>query len=221
MSSKIAIDQGIQATVMGIRECLMDYFAGGCVDRMTSGNIMTRPIEMPANRRYLRNRMTLDRYTVVFIQDVPVLVMLSNPDRVILQAKVFDRSREFQRVGRGVERAIRKYLKDVTVEVNEKSELLLPGPSGETMKLTTRKQDDVALVTANSLKLSGNSLVLDEWPDISAYQETFRASIANGLRVSRGPRPTMQPPVSHLTTGWAPAGIWEMRDVGVQEQINE
>lgn len=117
------VDLGIQTTVMAIRERLMEYFKGTCVERFTEdANI--RLVEANGGQRaefqYLREREANQRPTIILLSNVPIITVQRYPERVVFNTKILNRSPQFKSVHAGVEDFMQKYLSGVEVGIDER-----------------------------------------------------------------------------------------------------
>jgi hypothetical protein len=115
---------GLQTTIMAIREEIMSYFKGGCVQRLTnSDNINLRQLDTsPSNRRsynYERRRAELQQPVMLELAGIPIITMQKNPDVITFHKTVLERSPQFRRIYKEVDEAIGKYLRAVRKEHND------------------------------------------------------------------------------------------------------
>lgn len=112
---------GIETTAMIIRERLMIYFKGSCVERLlSSGNVSLKEVN-PGFRgefQYVRQKAKKQDKRIVFVGSAPILTIQHVPDKVIFNQKVLRRSPELREVELLLFRFFREYLPAVEIEEN-------------------------------------------------------------------------------------------------------
>lgn len=122
-NTKVDVDLGIQTTVMAIRERLMEYFKGTCVERFTSDSnvqLVNANRGQRAEFQYLRQEVDKQRPTIVTLGGLPIMTVQLYPERVVFHDKLLDRSPELKKVRGGVEDFLKKYLNGVEVSHSKK-----------------------------------------------------------------------------------------------------
>lgn len=107
-------DMGLQATVMAIREEMMNYFKGTCVDRVTA-NRNVRLTRLPSDRlpyQYQRLELERKRITGLYVADTLLFTLQLEPDRVLF-GKELDRSPQLREVKKAVDKFMERYLAGV------------------------------------------------------------------------------------------------------------
>lgn len=108
-------DMGLQATVMAIREEMMNYFKGTCVDRVTD-NRNVHLTRLPSDRlpyQYQRIEQERKRITGLYVADVLLFTLQLEPDRVLF-GKELDRSPQLREVKKAVDKFMERYLAGVS-----------------------------------------------------------------------------------------------------------
>ena len=114
-------DINIQTTVMAIREELMNYFKGGCVQTMVQNSpVQFSRIEGRTRYQYEREEIRNKQPRIVNLGNAPIMTVQKSPDKVTLHAAVLNRSPQFRAIREGLEEFLDRYLIGVTVEINEK-----------------------------------------------------------------------------------------------------
>ena len=116
-----ASPDGVTATVMGIRDILMQYFKdGGMV--VQANNLWADTCYRYGNRRYERFLHDVTKPMNVFIHDQDnshtLLTMQHSPDSITLHLGVLDRSKAMRGVKEGIEKFMAKYLRGVEVNTD-------------------------------------------------------------------------------------------------------
>lgn len=113
------VELGIQTTVMAIREEIMGYFKGTCIQKFTAEqNVRVRTINIRADYQYERRQWENERPSIVWLGSVPILTVKHSPDRVIFHDTVLSRSPQLRQVKVGVEQFMEKFLRGVEKEYN-------------------------------------------------------------------------------------------------------
>lgn len=145
----------LQATIMAIREELMRYFKGTCIERLTTGSNIVRQSAMPRGRyQYQRQQAEMEYLTNILIGSVHILTLKYLPDTVIIRS-CMSRSPELRKVKNGIEQFLDEYLAGVVKEIEppvksdivyDDSNLLKAMPITEhdiTPKITLSFSDDL------------------------------------------------------------------------------
>lgn len=112
---------GIEATTMAIREELMRYFKGSCIDRLTVDRaVRLYPLgDMHQRYQYQRRERDLHDVRAVYIGQTKIAQVSKQPDKIKLDAPVLMRSPQFREIRKGIERFLKDYLRGVQVEYTE------------------------------------------------------------------------------------------------------
>lgn len=110
---------GIEATIMAIRETLMDYFKGGCVESMASARITLDHISSRTNYRYERQRSNMENGMVLSIGPYMAFTLSQSPDVLTIHMGTMDRGKIMRSVRQGVEEFMGKYLRGVTIKQSD------------------------------------------------------------------------------------------------------
>jgi hypothetical protein len=110
----------IQTTTMAIRETLMEYFKGGCVERVTiNSKVKLNAIRANDIRfRYQRREYENQQPKQLFLNATPLAVVQKAPDQIEFNRRVFDRSPELRAVHKELLRFTKQYLPMVEVKHN-------------------------------------------------------------------------------------------------------
>lgn len=112
----------LESTVMAIREHLMDYFKGTCIHRFVEKhNITMMNVSSPAREeyQYIRRQAEAEAARVMYLDSAPILTVKLNPDRIIFNTKVLNRSPELRDVHKEIEAFMQEFLPGVGREVND------------------------------------------------------------------------------------------------------
>jgi len=113
---KPKIEDGIQSTVMAIRESVMEYYKGTCIERLTDTNISRRGVHHNYHHLFERDNYALVDEQILRIGDTPIMNLKKNPDLTTLFGATLDRSKSFRAIRAGVETFFTKHLPNVALE---------------------------------------------------------------------------------------------------------
>lgn len=102
------MQEHITTTTMAIRESLMRYFKGDCVETL----IAQTNIRRKQMARYTQPNAAQEK-SLILAGDTPLLTVHRLPDTVIFHQAVLGRSPQLREVRRGLEVFLGKYLPDV------------------------------------------------------------------------------------------------------------
>jgi len=108
-----------EATVMAIRESLMEYFKGSCVERViTNSNVRLSSVSNGTHGTFMyqRHYAAKENRCVLFIGSTPILTVRHLPDTVILHRSVLNRSREMREISGQIEEFLDEYLSAIERE---------------------------------------------------------------------------------------------------------
>jgi hypothetical protein len=108
----------VEPTIMAVREELMAYFTGGCVDVVTK-NSGVRRVTTPQPRLphgYQRDEQALHNRQTILLNSVGIAVVEYKPDTIFLLEHTLHRSPQMRQLRSGIERFIQRYLPDVCVK---------------------------------------------------------------------------------------------------------
>lgn len=107
-------DMLVKLTVMAIREEIMQYFKGGCVEKLTQNtNVRLRRVHSDVNYNYERLEMDIHRPSRIWIGQVPIMSVESAPDKMTFHKVTLSRSKQFRRIMQELEEFASKYLQGV------------------------------------------------------------------------------------------------------------
>lgn len=111
---------GIETTTMAIRELLMEYFKGTCVERFTEGT-RVEMVSAPGDNRYQYQRVEYQqkRPRLITIGGLPIIRVERAPDAVQFKAKVLKRSPQLRAVYKGIGEFFDNYLSGVKITHDE------------------------------------------------------------------------------------------------------
>lgn len=111
----------IETTTMAIREILMEYFKGTCVERLTEG-VDIQLFSLPSERQYqyMRRESDNQRRMMVRLNGLPIMTIQCAPERVLFHAKVLNRSPQLREVYKGLKDFMEKYLSGIEVKHSRK-----------------------------------------------------------------------------------------------------
>ncbi len=108
----------IETTTVAIREAIMSYYKGTCVERMVDpNNIHIHPIEVNRRYQYEREISGIRSPSRLWIGNAPIMELWKNSNKVIYYDVVLKRSPELRIIRSKLTKFFREYLKDVKVEV--------------------------------------------------------------------------------------------------------
>lgn len=144
---KEVVDDGIKATVMALREHLMMYYKGTCIDRFVGNtNVIMRSESQRAPYQYMRE---INRGRDMHHLDIGVYRLLTlekQPDTLTLHNTQLHNSPQFRAVREGILDFMGRYLRGIAlVEVGTKR---------------IGKRDDSAIVTVTEIRQPNSPQVL-------------------------------------------------------------
>lgn len=107
--------EGITLTVMNIRELLMGYFKGSCVDKLTSsGNInLIKDYRYTSQQHlYERRELELQDKSILVLGDLKLFTLYKNPNKLVFYS-ILERSKELKEVKTGIETFMDEFLAGV------------------------------------------------------------------------------------------------------------
>lgn len=108
----------IETTVMALRERIVSYFNGSCVDMMVEAhNIAIHPMNAQNRYQYQRELIDVRNPSILWVGNAPIMEMWKNGNKVVYYDLVLKRSPELRIVRSKLTKFFREYLKDVKVEV--------------------------------------------------------------------------------------------------------
>jgi hypothetical protein len=116
------ISSGITNTLMAIREELMCYFKGDCVEKMvarTNVEVQEVVISMRGRPNYERVALRNEKRSILFIGGTPIAILRQAPDRLELQTDVLRRSPQFKEVEKQLKDFMAMFLPGVIVEEHQ------------------------------------------------------------------------------------------------------
>lgn len=114
----------LEATVMALRETLMEYFKGTCVEKMTrNSNVNLYPISERQRglSRAERWRLSFKRPRILLLADVPLATVGQEPDTITIHTAVMGRSPQLKKVRKELEKFLKTYLPGVEIKEMEGS----------------------------------------------------------------------------------------------------
>ena len=111
----------IETTVMAVRESIMDYFKGSCVERMTKNtNVYTLPVETNLRGRpnYERVEIQNRSTTIILLGGLPIVTVEHLPDTITINTGVMKRSKQLRAVNKQLAEFLKVYLPGVAVTEN-------------------------------------------------------------------------------------------------------
>lgn len=115
------VTNGIAFTTMAIREELMQYFKGDCVQRLTyASNVRVMGIEvsMKGLPNYERVAIKNARRALLRVGDAPILELSYNPAVVVFNTGVLRRSPQLKDIEAALRKFFAEYLPGVEVKDN-------------------------------------------------------------------------------------------------------
>lgn len=103
----------IEITMMGIREALMNYFKGTCIDYVTNqaGINLVSGYSSSYNFRYEQRQRENQRFSILLLGDtVPIFAVQKAPDKIIYYTDVLNRSKQLRQAHQMIDEFMRRYL---------------------------------------------------------------------------------------------------------------
>ena len=110
-----------EIAVMRIREILMEYFKGTCIESFVNApSISFMEIARPRGAyQYQRVQQQNERFSGIYFDNNQLLTLQHYPDKVTFNELVLNRSPEFKKLYKEVDKFLGDYLPAVKVEVND------------------------------------------------------------------------------------------------------
>ncbi len=121
-TTKLDIDIGIEVTVVALREKIMGYFKGTCVESFVDSSYITMFDTSQATRGYYADRREAlnQRKTIVLLSGVPLFTLQHYPEKVTFHTLVLRRSPELSQVEKELKKFFKEYLAGVEIEDNKR-----------------------------------------------------------------------------------------------------
>lgn len=142
------MDNRIKATVMGIREEVMKYFKGTCVERLVDHNVHRIPLARMIGRlpyQYQRNDLANRDPQVLMIGDVPIATLERIPETITLHTQVMRLTPGLLRVDTEVRCFLDRFLSGVPVRENDTLEFV------DSVAMTLPAVNDYTLFRAEAI----------------------------------------------------------------------
>lgn len=126
-------NDNLEMTIMALREALMRYFKGNCLENFTRGGVRLREIAVqPAAHRYQRDQQAARKFTYLCLGDVRLALLSEQPSNITLSKSILYRSPQLIEVRKELLKFMQKYLRGVKIS--------------ETGRKTTGQRDDSHLL---------------------------------------------------------------------------
>lgn len=122
-TTKLAVDIGIEITVMALRERIMDYFKGNCVESFVTCHeisMFNLSEQISSNYYYARREARNQQKTLLLLAGVPLLTLQHYPEQATFHIKVLRRSPELRQVEQELRQFFKQYLSGVEIVDNAK-----------------------------------------------------------------------------------------------------
>lgn len=115
-----SVEEDIQSTIMAIREVLMTYYKGSCVENLVnSHNVSLHSVADSGGYYYQRLDRDIKQPSVLVLADVTIARLGKSPDKIILYSSVLKRSKEFRMIQENMITFLQRFLKNVEIERKE------------------------------------------------------------------------------------------------------
>jgi hypothetical protein len=113
---------GLKATTMAIREVLMEYFKGTCIERLTDNHSvrLINGISSRGEYQYIRREQENQRPMIVMLNNIPIATVQHAPEKIIFHQRVLTRSPEFREIYKELKLFMDKYLVGVEAKHSRK-----------------------------------------------------------------------------------------------------
>lgn len=138
----MGIDNDTKLTIMNIRERLMEYYKGTCVENMTvSGNVVVLKDYrlMGTQHLYERQLLELENKHVMLIGRTKIFTLTNHPKKLVFYS-CLDRSPQLREVKKEVEQFMHDYLGGVEVSYIKRT--VAEKDDTELMKQTRLQEDE-------------------------------------------------------------------------------
>lgn len=113
----------LETTVMALREEIMRYFKGTCIDRVTTNrNVNTIPLSAERGQ-YQYQRIERDRQNScgIYLEDVQLFRVQQSPEKITFTSELY-RSPELTQVRKAIDKFMGRFLRSVEIERYEGKE---------------------------------------------------------------------------------------------------
>lgn len=148
-----SIDNDTKLTIMNIRERLMDYFKGTCVERMTaSGNVMlVKDYRISSEQhQYVRLAIQDENKHIMVIGHTKIFTLTNAPKKIVFYS-CLDRSPQLREVKKEIEQFMHDFLGGVEVSYIKRKQA--EKDDSELMK-QTRLQENVPRERISYMEMS-------------------------------------------------------------------
>jgi hypothetical protein len=150
----MGLDNDTMLTIMNIRERLMEYYKGTCVEHMTvSGNIAVIKDYnlLPSQHLYERQLLELENKRVMLIGRTKIFTLTNHPKKIVFYS-CLDRSPQLREVKKEIEQFMHDFLGGVEVSY---------------IKRTVAEKDDSELMKQTRLQDPNDGYIIP--PSIADY----------------------------------------------------
>lgn len=178
------IQDGVEATVMAIRENLMDYFKGN-TERFSVSNLSLERVRSSYNHHFERDHAEMINECVLKLDSIPILNVKHEPETLTFYATI-DRSRSFRAVKEGVERFMQKFLPGIAIDHNP--EKVTTGWQGDRKRVIANATRDIKLDAKDQsmIKALSENSGYSRMPDGYVFQDPPRTYVVRDGQWTRG-----------------------------------
>lgn len=172
-------DEQLQLTTLAIREKLMEYYKGTCVERYTR-NPELRLTEVPFESdgrvyRYQRQQWAIQNPNLLSIKYDPIGEVRKSPDTFTFYTSITQRSPELQQLQKNLEKFFKRYLGGIKLKYDDDKFADLAGSKANLLDCTSLRNGG-----------SGPRASIDEF--LEAQWNTLRAeSVSAQWHISPSP----------------------------------
>ena len=110
----------LEITFLAVREELMQYFKDYCFDKLIARtNVSVRRTEGMYGHAYERRESENTRPSVLYIGDVPIASLKREPDSIIINRCIMNRSKELKAIMHKIDEFLNEFLRGVRKEYND------------------------------------------------------------------------------------------------------
>lgn len=106
---------GIDITLLSIRETLMEYFKGSCVQKVTSNSNVRLNIMQISEATPQRWWRSFESPCLLLLSEVPIATLGKNPDTITFHVDVVRRSPQLRQIRGRLDKFLSEYLPGVAI----------------------------------------------------------------------------------------------------------
>lgn len=163
----------VQTTVMAVREELMSYFKGGCVQKLIKGaNVHTMPTRTNVGYDFQRRGVENARPSVIVANDIVIITMRYRPEKITFHQAGIDKNKLSREVGKRVEEFVKEYLGAIEVKFTDEPLQMMPiGPRYRYIQAIDTNMSEIAEMAGLTLRPPNI-----QWDVLDTVMQTSRST---------------------------------------------